>query len=456
MDELTSTEEIEEAILGIMFNNSDSIISVLEKLTPEDFSKKINGKVFQVLIDIYNNDYSSADTKLVTIKLEEANLLESFGGREKIAQLAMDAPLSDNLEAYVDSLKDRSVKLKLKNICTEIGNEINRNYKSANDILDYSQAKIFSIEAEKNKNPIVSLKDLGKERMQRIIKIGDEGDKSYIGIPTNFRDYDKITGGLHGSDLIILAARPSVGKTAFAINLAYNVAKQNKKVLFFSLEMGNEQLYTRILALSSGIEARKIKDFNLNKEETLACVKTEEKIRNYPLYIAGDATVTVLEIKNLARRFKLNTGLDFIIIDYLQLINSISQNKQREQQVSEISRSLKLLAKELDVPILALSQLSRSVESRSDKRPMLSDLRESGAIEQDADQVIFLHREEYYGKDEKSDSAEEKKEFVKNLPNKVEVIIGKHRNGSTGTVFLSFDLAHQKFDNNIYTQGGTN
>ena len=185
--------------------------------------------------DRYNNDYSSADTKLVTIKLEEANLLESFGGREKIAQLAMDAPLSDNLEAYVDSLKDRSVKLKLKNICTEIGNEINRNYKSANDILDYSQAKIFSIEAEKNKNPIVSLKDLGKERMQRIIKIGDEGDKSYIGIPTNFRDYDKITGGLHGSDLIILAARPSVGKTAFAINLAYNVAKQNKKVLFLSL-----------------------------------------------------------------------------------------------------------------------------------------------------------------------------------------------------------------------------
>lgn len=215
--------------------------------------------------------------------------------------------------------------------------------------------------------------------------------------------------------------------------------------------MGNEQLYNRILSICSGLSAKKIKENNLNQEELFKSTKTEEVIKDYPIYIAGDATVTVLDIKNYARKFKMNNNLDFIVIDYLQLISSTSQNKQREQQVSEISRSLKLLAKELNVPILALSQLSRGVENRSDKRPMLSDLRESGAIEQDADQVIFLHRNDYYEREE--DKGEKK---GNDNVQKVEVIIGKHRNGSTGTLFLSFDLSCQKFKDNIYTQGGNN
>lgn len=446
-----SVELIEEAILGMMISNSDSIMPILEKLEPEDFTKKIYGEVFQIMSNLYS-EYTSFDALILEKELEKHNKLKALGGREKIANLLENAPVTTNLEAYVNLLKDKSVKLRLKDSCEDIVNEINRNYKDSKELLDLAQAKIFSIESEKNKDPIVSIKSLGEERRKKIIALSETGDKSVLGTPTLFNSYDKITGGLHGSDLLILAARPAVGKTAFAINLAINVAKQNKTVLFFSLEMGNEQLYNRILAICSKLPAKKIKENNLNQEELIISNKTEEKIKNYHIYIAGDATVTVLDIKNYARRFKMNNNLDFIVIDYLQLISSISHNKQREQQVSEISRSLKLLAKELNVPILALSQLSRGVENRSDKRPLLSDLRESGAIEQDADQVIFLHREDYYDKSE----GKTNENIENNNIQKVEVIIGKHRNGSTGTINLSFNLTCQKFDNNIYTQGGTN
>lgn len=450
MSEDLNIEYIEEAILGMMISNSDSIMPIIERLMPEDFTKKINGDVFQVMVNLYN-EYTSFDALVLEKELVKNGKLNVFGGRSKIAELLENAPVATNLEAYVDILKDKSIKLRLKEACDNIVSEINRDYKQAKELLDLSQAKIFSIEAEKTKDPIVSIKSLGEERRRKIIELSETGNKDILGIQTSFSEYDKITGGLHGSDLLILAARPAVGKTAFAINLAINVAKQKKTVLFFSLEMGNEQLYNRILSICSGLSAKKIKENNLNQEELFKSTKTEEVIKDYPIYIAGDATVTVLDIKNYARKFKMNNNLDFIVIDYLQLISSTSQNKQREQQVSEISRSLKLLAKELNVPILALSQLSRGVENRSDKRPMLSDLRESGAIEQDADQVIFLHRNDYYEREE--DKGEKK---GNDNVQKVEVIIGKHRNGSTGTLFLSFDLSCQKFKDNIYTQGGNN
>lgn len=446
MEEKDNIELIEEAVLGMMISNSDSIMSVIEKLNPEDFTRKIYGDVFQIMCSLYS-EYTSFDELILEKELEKNGKLKAFGSREKIVSLVENAPIATNLEAYVDILKDKSIKIKLKESCDDIVSEINRNYKDSKELLDLAQAKIFSIESDKSRDPIVSIKSLGEQRRKKIIALSETGDKSVLGVPTLFNKYDIMTGGLHGSDLIILAARPSVGKTAFAINLAVNVAKQKKSVLFFSLEMGNEQLYNRILAICSKLSAKKIKENNLNQEELVISNATEEKIKNYPLYISGDATLTVLDIKNYARKFKMNNSLDFIVIDYLQLITTTSQNKQREQQVSEISRSLKLLAKELDVPILALSQLSRSVESRSDKRPMLSDLRESGAIEQDADQVIFLHREDYYDKEEKRSSDN-------NAIQKVEVIIGKHRNGSTGTIELSFDLSCQRFGNEIYTQGG--
>lgn len=456
MNERDNIEIVEEAILGMMISNTDNIMNITEKLTPEDFTKKINGDVFQIMCYLYTQ-YTTVDAIQLEEELEKNGKLLAFGGREKISQIVEDAPLSTALEAYVDMLSDKSTKLKLKDACTDIVREIDRNYKNGKELLDLAQLKIFSVKSDKKAEPIVSIKALGDERRKKIIALSELGDKTALGIPTNFFKYDTMTGGLHGSDLIILAARPAVGKSAFAINLACNVAKQKKTVLFFSLEMTGEQIYDRILSISSELSLKNIRENKLSQEDLFKCNKVEEEISEYPLFISDNSFVTILDIRNYARKFKTEHNLDFIIIDYLQLITSPSQNKQREQQVSEISRSLKLLAKELNVPILALSQLSRSVENRTDKRPMLSDLRESGAIEQDADQVMFLHREDYYGKPNKEDTENkesEKKEFSK--LQKIEVIIGKHRNGSTGTIELSYNLSNQRFGNDIYIQGGMN
>lgn len=276
------------------------------------------------------------------------------------------------------------------------------------------------------------------------------------GIPTGYSAFDQMTGGLHGSDLMILAARPAMGKTAFALNLAISVAKQNKHVLVYSLEMGNEQLFDRILSITAGIRLKSLKDNMLKSEEMYRMGEVFGEITEMPFYISDSASVNMMELKSTARRLKSEGKLDFLLIDYLQLISpQEGYRKSREQEISEISRSLKLLAKELNIPILTLSQLSRGVEQRNDKRPMLSDLRESGAIEQDADMVMFLYRDSYYKKNNFDDEEESESSNSDNNNNseenekgeEVELIIGKHRSGPIGTVKLSFEASYQRFLN---------
>ena len=430
---------IEEALLGILIYNTDKITDILDKISEEDFSKKIHAKVYNTIISLYD-EYTNIDIQILESELIKRNLFNEFGGREKLLNLVENTSFEINIDAYIDIIKNNSIKTKIITNCNDILTETNRNYKEGKELLDFAQAKIFSIENDNKDNEVITLAQISKEMTKKLMEYAETGDYTSIGIKTNYTNYDKITGGLHGSDLVILAARPSVGKTAFAINLVLNVAKQKKKVLLFSLEMGTEQLYNRMLAIVSGIDAKKIKELNITENDTLRINEAKEKMNGYDVYISENASINVIEIKNIARKLKKTSGLDFIVIDYLQLISSINNNKQREQQVSEISRSLKLLAKELNVPILALSQLSRGVENRANKKPMLSDLRESGAIEQDADQVLFLHREDYY----------ESKNAETNDKQKVEVIISKHRNGATGSIYLGFDLRCQKFDNNVY------
>jgi len=327
-------------------------------------------------------------------------------------------------------------------------------------MLDKSEGMIFKIAESKQKKEIVKLSELVQSKVKRLDD-GSEAKGKITGISSGFSRYDSITSGFHGSDLIILAARPAMGKTAFALNLAINVAKQGKGVLIYSLEMGNEQLFDRLVASESRVRLKGIKDGTLTSEELVTLGDGLGRLSEMPIYISDSASVTMLEIKANARRLKAEGKLDFMLIDYLQLISPLTNSrKSREQEISEISRSLKILAKELNIPIVTLSQLSRGVEQRVDKRPILSDLRESGAIEQDADMVMFLYRESYYNKDTATEvnNVNIPEKYVKkpqDLPKtgekqemeKVELIIGKHRSGPTGTIELGFFPNYQQFVN---------
>ena len=326
-------------------------------------------------------------------------------------------------------------------------------------MLDKAESMIFKIAEAKQKKDVVSLNELAGMKISSL----DEMSKykgGIRGISSGFSKYDELTSGFHGSDLIILAARPAMGKTAFALNLALNVAKAGKHVLVYSLEMGNEQLFDRLLSIESKIKLSAIKDGTLKDSDYTDLGNGMGRLAELPLYISDSSSVNILEIKAVARRLKAEGKLDFMMIDYLQLINpTAGSKKSREQEISEISRSLKIIAKELNIPIVTLSQLSRSVEQRTDKRPILSDLRESGAIEQDADMVMFLYREKYYNKDNvqqpgDGNNSEVPSQYTKPKQQsndeeleKVEVIVGKHRSGPTGTIILGFRPGYQQFVN---------
>ena len=334
-----------------------------------------------------------------------------------------------------------------------------RGYEEVDTMLDKSESMIFKIAESKQKKDIVPLFELVQGKITQMDNYSESKGK-ITGISSGFDRYDSITSGFHGSDLLILAARPAMGKTAFALNLAINVARQGKGVLIYSLEMGNEQLFDRLVASEAKIRLKALKDSTMTPEELVNLGSGLGRLSEMPIYISDSSSVTMLEIKATARRLKSEGKLDFMLIDYLQLINpSENSRKSREQEISEISRSLKILAKELNIPIVTLSQLSRGVEQRVDKRPILSDLRESGAIEQDADMVMFLYRDKYYHKDTATEvnnmnvpskylsASQEVPKDNENELEKVELIIGKHRSGPTGTIELGFRPSYQQFVN---------
>ena len=418
--------EAEQAILGGIFVEPDLFEEVLEIVSPEDFYKNIYSLIFRSMLEVYRES-NEIDMVLIKNKLLQMHQFTEEQIHEELSNILENSFSAVNLKEYARLVKEKAILRRLGEAGRKITEIAYRDDRDAEDILDEAESIVLKVDQQKKGKEIISLREAAKIEFDRLERIeANQGET--VGVTTGFSDLDRDTGGWNPSDLVIVAARPAMGKTAFALNLVLNAAKKgNKSILVFSLEMSTQQLYQRFMSIEAGVALSKIRNGHLDSKDwgRLGAATEDIDIPN----------VNVLEIRALARKIKSRQDLDMIVIDYLQLIRgSSARSESRQQEISEISRSLKSLARELDIPILALSQLSRSPESRPDKRPMLSDLRESGAIEQDADVVIFLYRDDYYNPESPDAGI-------------TEIIIGKQRNGPTATVKLRFFHELTKFAN---------
>lgn len=428
--------EAEQAVLGSMLLDRDAVSSALEVLKPDDFYREENKLIFDAILNLYNR---SEPIDLITVKDELISLgkFEVCGGLEYIADLPEKVPTTANVDQYIKIVEEKSILRRLIKTSNELVNLGYDQSLEVDEIIEKAEKNVFDLLQNRNQKGYTPIKDILVETVAQLEKLYNQ--KQHItGIPTGFSDLDYKTAGLHGSELILVAARPAMGKTAFALNIATNAAVRAKvPVAIFSLEMSKEQLTTRILSSEAMIDSNKLKTGKMEEEDWIKLSEGLEPLSEADIYIDDTPGISITEIRAKARKLKLEKNIGLIVIDYLQLVSGSGNRKNgsREQEISEISRSLKILAKELNVPVIALSQLSRAPEQRKDDhRPMLSDLRESGAIEQDADIVMFLYRDDYYNPD--SDN--------KNI---AEVILAKHRGGSTGTVELLWLGSFTKFAN---------
>lgn len=431
--------EAEQAVLGAMMLDHNAVIAAMEKLTPNDFYREVHRTIFEAMEHLHHEN-KEIDVITLPEELRRMKKLDDVGGIEYILSLPNLVATAANIEYHANIVAEKALARNLITTCTDLTVAAYDGEKEPEDLLDDAERKILQLSENKNRGDFSPVGAVVEETLDKITKLY-ENKAGLTGLPTGFRDLDRMTSGLQPSDLILVAARPSMGKTAFTLNIAQNVGvRQHKTVAFFSLEMSQEQLVQRILCQISHIDSQKLRTGQLNSDEewtrlTDAC----DKLYQAPIYIDDTPGISVAEMRSKARRLKSEHGLDLIVVDYLQLMQGRNA-ESRQQEISEISRSLKALARELKVPLIALSQLSRSVESRQDKRPMLSDLRESGALEQDADIVSFLYREDYYDKETENQHI-------------TEVILAKHRNGPVGsiklyfkgeyTLFLNLDTTHE-------------
>ncbi|WP_315523457.1 replicative DNA helicase [Fusobacterium massiliense] len=419
--------EAEKALIGGIFYDNEIFDEIQDLVRADDFYNSENSAIFELMNKLHSES-RGIDPVLVADEIKRSNFKNKEEIQEVLSEILEDITSSYNLLEYAELIKEKAMLRKLGNIGAKITEIAYREEGTADSIVDKAEEMVLNLSNKILKSEIINIGSLSVDELTRLDEMRKNRDK-ILGIPTGFVDLDRMTGGLNNSDLIILAARPAMGKTAFALNLALNAANiSNKNVLIFSLEMPAQQLYQRLLAMESEIGQGKIKMGNLTEDEWARMAFSMGNLSSKNIFVADLPNTNVLEIRSYARKMKSNDKLDLIVIDYLQLINGTRVSKgefNRQREVSDISRALKGLARELNVPIIALSQLSRSVEQRMDKRPMLSDLRESGAIEQDADIVAFLYREDYY---------------IPETENKgiSELIIGKHRNGAVGTIKLLF------------------
>lgn len=422
---IPSSIEAERSVLGGVFLKPEIFGEIIEILSPNDFYKVPHKIIFEAMLEVYGTG-ESIDPVVIIDRLKRKNKFDEIGGEGILYEIIEEVPTAANILTYAKIVKEKSTLRKLGDIGTKIVEMTYEGYEDVDTILDKAEGLIFKVAESKETKDIISLKEVMSVEFERLEKVFQNKGVT-TGIPSGFKSFDEMTSGFHPSDLVILAARPSMGKTAFALNLALNAAmKSNKAVLVFSLEMSSSQLLQRLLAIEAGIGLQKIRNGFLNDDDWGRLGISSGKLAGSEINIADVPNVNVLEIRSIARRLKAAGKLDMIVIDYLQLIKGTSsKSDNRQQEISDISRSLKGIARELDIPIIALSQLSRAPEQRADRRPMLSDLRESGAIEQDADMVVFLYRDDYYN--EESDA--------KGI---TEVIIGKQRNGPVGAVNLRF------------------
>lgn len=421
--------EAEKSVLGSVLQSKEALFEVLEILDPEDFYSEHHKEVFEAVREL-NRRSEPVDILTVSEELKKRNTLAMVGGRAFVASLPTEAPSTANAESYAHIIKEKAI---LRSLIQASADILDRSYKDKTDsqeVLSFAEQEIFNIARAKQKKDYTSLYDVMMENISQIDAMASTEGK-LIGLTTGFVDLDEKTAGLQKSNLIIVAARPAMGKTAFVLNLAQNAAlKADAKVLIFSLEMSKEELGMRMLSSDTCIDLAKLKTGDLNRGEWEDLYIGIDRLTKANIYIDDTPGISLMEMKNKCRRLKAEKGLDLVIVDYLQLMEAKAESRQ--QEISKLSRSLKILAKEMDCPVIVLSQLSRAVEQRIEKKPQLSDLRESGAIEQDADLVMFLYRDEYYNPET-------------DKPNTCEVILAKHRGGSTGTVELAWLGKYTKF-----------
>ena len=427
--------EAEQAVIGSMLTDRDAVISAIEVLKEEDFYREDNKTIYEAILNLYNK---SEPIDIITLKAEltSMGMFDKIGGLEYIVGLPEKVPTTANVEKYISIVKEKSELRRLINAANEIIEQGYDPTENIDDIMNSAEKKIFNIMQDKDQKSYSPIKDVLIDAFTELEQLYNQ--KQHItGVPTGFIDLDYKTAGLHNSDLILIAARPAMGKSAFALNIATNAALKAKvPAVLFSLEMSKEQMVNRILCSEAMVDSNKVRTGKIDDDDWIKLADTMGDLSEAPIYIDDTPGISINEIRAKCRKLKLEKNIGLVVIDYLQLVQGSSKRAQgsREQEISEISRSLKILAKEINVPVIALSQLSRAPEQRPDHRPMLSDLRESGAIEQDADIVMFLYRDDYYNEDSED----------KGL---AEVIVAKHRAGSTGTVKLVWLGNYTKFAN---------
>lgn len=428
----------EQSVLGSIFISPDKLIMVREFISPDDFYKYSHKIIFKAMITLADRNDAIDATTVRTI-LDDQGDLQNIGGLSYIVELVNSVPTSANAEYYAKIVSEKAM---LRDIIARLTDAVNLSYEGASspgDIIARAERALVEINEHSNRSGFRKISDVLKVNYESL-EMRSQQTSDVTGLPTGFRDLDKITTGLHPDQLVILAARPAVGKTAFVLNIAQNVGtKQKKPVAIFSLEMGAESLVDRMLAAEGMVDSHRLRTGQLTDQDWSNVTIAQGALAEAPIYIDDTPGIKITEIRARARKLsqEVDGDLGLIVIDYLQLITG-SRPENRQQEVSDISRQLKILAKELKVPVIALSQLSRGVEQRQDKRPVLSDIRESGSIEQDADIVAFLYREDYYRKE--NDDAEETIE-----DNTIEVILEKNRSGARGTIKLMFQKEYNKF-----------
>lgn len=430
--------EAEQSVLGSILLDKEAMISVSETLVPEDFYKEAHKVIYESMLKLYNSQ-SEIDLITLTDELRDQGYLDDIGGIAYITSLSTVVPTTSNIKYYVNIVKEKSISRQLISAANDI---INLGYDGSAKVeyvLENAEKKIFDISQERATNDFQPINQVISEALSMLEKLYEEKN-DVTGLTTGFRDLNKKINGLQRSDLLLIAARPAMGKTAFALNLVQNAAlKGDASVAVFSLEMSKEQLVQRMIASQSTVELKKIKTGTLADNDWPRITDGMAILSGAKILIDDTPGIKISELRSKCRKLKIEKGLDLVLIDYLQLMEGEGQNESRQQEIAKISRSLKILAKELDCPVVALSQLSRAPEQRADHRPMLSDLRESGSIEQDADIVMFLYRDEYYNPDTEK----------KNIG---EVIVAKNRHGETGTVELVWFGGIQKFADKMIEQ----
>ncbi len=427
--------EAEQAVIGAMLMDKEAILTASEIISGADFYQSAYGVIFEAVVEIYNEG-KPVDLITLQSRLKEKDVPTEISSLEFVRDLLAAVPTSANVKYYAEIVAEKAVLRRLIKLNEEIENMCYLGREPMEVVLETTEKKVFELLQNRNTGDFVPIKQVVLNALDKI-DMASKNAGSVTGIPTGFCDLDYKTAGLQPSDLILVAARPSMGKTAFVLNIAQHVAfKAQKAVAIFSLEMSKEQLVNRLFALEAQVDAQSLRTGNLKEDDWEKLIESAGIISKSNLMIDDTPGISISELRSKCRKMKLEHGLDLIIIDYLQLMTGRvgGRSESRQQEISEISRSLKAVARELNVPVVALSQLSRAVEQRPDHRPMMSDLRESGAIEQDADVVMFIYRDDYYNKDTE-------------MKNVAEIIIAKQRNGAIGTINLTWLPQYTKFAN---------